>query len=160
MEYTRVSRELWDGETLGLGLVEIMRDFLVAIAFLGLFLIIAALSFYQKRKPAARTDASPGDQEENLFLVFAGRTAGMLCTAYLCAAMVGTVLLFFLRNGVAPWMPECGIPGFVSFFVTGCSLVVLALVCFVAYLTCMELGSRQIPGVRRTAGKNQWEVPG
>ncbi len=41
-----------DGGLLGLGLVEIMRDFLVAIAFLGLFLIIAALSFYQKRKLA------------------------------------------------------------------------------------------------------------
>ena len=39
-------------------------------------------------------------------------------------------------------------------------LVVLALVCFVAYLTCMELGkgyARQIPGARRSAGKNQWE---
>lgn len=90
-----------DGGLLGLGLVEIMRDFLVAIAFLGLFLIIAALSFYQKRKLAGSgLIKDPGDQEENLFLVFAGRTAGMLCCSVSLCGDGGNGSFVFLEKWV------------------------------------------------------------
>lgn len=142
-----------------LGLVEIMRDFLVAIAFLGLFLIIAALSFYQKRKLAgAGLIKTLGIRKKTFFWSSLAELLGCFAAAYLCAAMVGTVLLFFLRNGFAAWMPEYENAGFVSFFVAGWSLVVLALVCFVAYLTCMELGKGY--GSTDTRGAAvRWEKP-
>lgn len=148
-----------DGGLLGLGLVEIMRDFLVAIAFLGLFLIIAALSFYQKRKLAGSgLIKTLGIRKKTFFWSSLAELLGCFAAAYLCAAMVGTVLLFFLRNGFAAWMPEYENAGFVSFFVAGWSLVVLALVCFVAYLTCMELGKGY--GSTDTRGAAvRWEKP-
>ena len=148
-----------DGGLLGLGLVEIMRDFLVAIAFLGLFLIIVALSFYQKRKLAGSgLIKTLGIRKKTFFWSSLAELLGCFAAAYLCAAMVGTVLLFFLRNGFAAWMPEYENAGFVSFFVAGWSLVVLALVCFVAYLTCMELGKGY--GSTDTRGAAvRWEKP-
>lgn len=148
-----------DGGLLGLGLVEIMRDFLVAIAFLGLFLIIVALSFYQKRKLAGSgLIKTLGIRKKTFFWSSLAELLGCFAAAYLCAAMVGTVLLFFLRNGFAAWLPEYENAGFVSFFVAGWSLVVLALVCFVAYLTCMELGKGY--GSTDTRGAAvRWERP-
>ena len=69
---------------LGLGLVEIMRDFLAAIVFVGLFLVSSTLSFYQKRKLASTgLIETMGIRSGTLFATRIGELLGCLVASVL-----------------------------------------------------------------------------
>ena len=73
-----------DGGMLGLGLVEIMRDFLAAIVFVGLFLVSSPLSFYQKRKLASTgLIETMGIRSGTLFATRIGELLGCLVASVL-----------------------------------------------------------------------------
>ena len=95
-----------DGGMLGLGLVEIVRDFLVAILFIGLFLVSSAMSFYQKRRMAGMgLIETLGIRSGTLFATWVGEIIACLAAAVALSWGIGSLGLYLLCKGIERWMP-------------------------------------------------------
>ena len=146
-----------DGGMLGLGLVEIMRDFLAAIVFVGLFLVSSTLSFYQKRKLASTgLIETMGIRSGTLFATRIGELLGCLVASVLGAYAAGSVLLFFLCRGIARWLPGYESSGMAGAGVYLWTFVGMAFLGLCAYAVSLEMrGSSGSTDTRNTVVK--WE---
>lgn len=127
-----------DTAVLGLGLVEIIRDFLVATAFVGLFLVSSTLSFYQKRKLAsAGVIKTLGIRSQALFLSGIGELFVCFLAACIAAWAAGSVLLFLICQGISKWIPDTeasGKAGISVYLGTLAGIIVIAMFAYgVAY---------------------------
>lgn len=130
-----------DGGMLGLGLVEIVRDFLIAIVLVSLFLIALTLSFYQKRKlVSAGIIQTLGIRSQTLFGSWIMELAGCFLTAILGVFAIGTVLLELLCRNLSSWLSDYEKATTVSYSLYLWTIVGMLLICSVAYLVSKEFG--------------------
>lgn len=146
-----------DGGMLGLGLVEIMRDFLVAVVFIGLFLVSSTLSFYQKRKLASTgLIETMGIRSGTLFATRIGELLACLVASVLGAYAAGSVILYFLCKGIERWLPGYESSGMAGTSVYIWTFVGMALLGLCAYAVSLEMrGSSGSTDTRNTVAK--WE---
>lgn len=132
-----------DGGLLGLGLVEIMRDFLIAIVLVSLFLIALTLSFYQKRKlVSVGVVQTLGIRSQALFGAWMMELAGCFVAALLGAFAIGTLLLELLCRNLSSWLPGYEKTDIVSYSLYLLTAAVMVSVCGIAYLVSKEFGGR------------------
>lgn len=132
-----------DGGMLGLGLVEIMRDFLIAIVLVSLFLIALTLSFYHKRKLiSVGIIQTLGIRSQTLVGSWVMELTGCFAAAIMGAFVIGTVLLELLCRSVSSWMPGYEKSGTISFSLYLWTIGIMLMICGIAYLVSKELGGK------------------
>lgn len=146
-----------DGGMLGLGLTEIMGDFLIVIVFIALFLIAFTLSFYQRRKKASiGMIQTLGIRSRALYTSWFGELLGCFVTAVLSGLIAGTVVLLLLCQGFAIWMPDYQNVGFVNYVPYVRTLCIMFAVCVSAYMFSKEYGGGSMSTDTRNE-TSKWE---
>lgn len=132
-----------DGGMLGLGLVEIIRDFLIAVALIGLFMISVALSYYQKRKHTSTgLIQTLGIRSQALSAVGMGELMGCFMAAVLSAYAAGSLLIFLICLGIRSWMTGYEVAGTAGPAVYIWTLAGMTLIALCAYVISLEMQGR------------------
>ena len=157
----------YDNELLGLGLTEIMKDCLIVIVLISLFLITVVMVFYRKKR---MTDdgifRTLGMRSNAVFWSWIGELLAGFAVALVTAFVIGRAILFGIYAAVIQHFPKIDMKSEVSWKVYLITAIVIAVICLFAFgisgdihagersadVRNAAVKSEKIPGIYRKAG--------
>lgn len=124
----------YDNELLGLGLTEIMKDCLIVIVLISLFLITVVMVFYRKKRMADDgIFRTLGMRSNAVFWSWIGELLAGFAVALVTAFVIGRAILFGIYAAVIQHFPKIDMKSEVSWKVYLITAIVIAVICLFAF---------------------------
>lgn len=151
----------YDNELLGLGLTEIMKDCLIVIVLISLFLITVVMVFYRKKRMADDgIFRTLGMRSNAVFWSWIGELLAGFAVALVTAFVIGRAILFGIYAAVIQHFPKIDMKSEVSWKVYLITAIVIAVICLFAFGISGDIHAGERSADARNAAVKSEKIPG
>lgn len=151
----------YDNELLGLGLTEIMKDCLIVIVLISLFLITVVMVFYRKKRMADDgIFRTLGMRSNAVFWFWIGELLAGFAVALVTAFVIGRAILFGIYAAVIQHFPKIDMKSEVSWKVYLITAIVIAVICLFAFGISGDIHAGERSADARNAAVKSEKIPG
>lgn len=151
----------YDNELLGLGLTEIMKDCLIVIVLISLFLITVVMVFYRKKRMADDgIFRTLGMRSNAVFWSWIGELLAGFAVALVTAFVIGRAILFGIYAAVIQHFPKIDMKSEVSWKVYLITAIVIAVICLFAFGISGDIHAGERSADARNAAVKGEKIPG
>ena len=151
----------YDNELLGLGLTEIMKDCLIVIVLISLFLITVVMVFYRKKRMADDgIFRTLGMRSNAVFWSWIGELLAGFAVALVTAFVIGRAILFGIYAAVIQYFPKIDMKSEVSWKVYLITAIVIAVICLFAFGISGDIHAGERSADARNAAVKSEKIPG
>ncbi len=151
----------YDNELLGFGLTEIMKDCLIVIVLISLFLITVVMVFYRKKRMADDgIFRTLGMRSNAVFWSWIGELLAGFAVALVTAFVIGRAILFGIYAAVIQHFPKIDMKSEVSWKVYLITAIVIAVICLFAFGISGDIHAGERSADARNAAVKSERIPG